>query len=223
VIGVVIPAYDAEATVEQAVIGAKEHLDCVLVVDDGSRDGTGSRAAATGAEVIRHPANRGKGAALRTGFSRMLELGVEAVITMDADMQHEPDDIPRFVETFAQRRPDLIIGSRRMDFSSMTRGRRFGNRFSCRALRLFAGLDLPDSQSGYRLYETGFVKTLDLRRSAYDAEIEVLMVAARDSRRIETIPLTMRTPDGCATSSFRPWVDTLRICRTVVLFSIAGQ
>ncbi|HZI94682.1 MAG TPA: glycosyltransferase family 2 protein [Patescibacteria group bacterium] len=219
-IGVVVPAYNAEATIGEVARGALKHLSRVLVVDDGSHDATAQRAAAAGARVTRHPANRGKGAALRTGFAQMLELGAEAIITMDADLQHEPDDIPRLVETYRQLRAELIIGSRRMDFTSMTRGRRFGNRFSCGALRFFTGLDIPDSQSGYRLYEAGFVKQLELRRDAYDAEMEVLLAAARGKRRVETIDITSRAVDGTPTSYYRPWLDTYRICRTVVMDSI---
>jgi len=219
-IGVVIPAYDAEKTVGQAAAGALRHLGDVLVVDDGSRDATCRQASAAGARVIRHAMNRGKGAALRTGFSEMRRLGADAVITMDADLQHDPDDIPRFVEAFRDRQPDLIIGSRQACFGSMTRGRRFGNRFSSCALRFFSGLDVADSQSGFRLYSAGFLDTLQLRRNAYDAEMEVLLVAARHRRRIETIQIATNHPDGTPTSYFRPWLDTYRICRTVLLFSI---
>ncbi|HET9482014.1 MAG TPA: glycosyltransferase family 2 protein, partial [Candidatus Polarisedimenticolia bacterium] len=105
-------------------------------------------------------------------------------------------------------------------FESMPPGRRFGNRFSSRALRLFAGLDLPDSQSGFRVYGGSFLRGLALKRHAYDAEIEALLVAAHRRSRIVTIPITVPEVDGRATSSFRPWLDTYRICRTVVLFRV---
>ena len=117
-IGVVIPAYDAALTIGNAAAGALRHLPDVLVVDDGSADDTHSAAAASGATVVRHPSNLGKGAALRTGFDWMLLRGAEAVITMDADMQHDPDDLPRFIEAFNARHADLIIGSRQADFSA---------------------------------------------------------------------------------------------------------
>jgi len=220
-IGALIPAYEAQETVGLVAAGALRHTPTVLVVDDGSRDRTAARAVASGAQVIRHPANQGKGAALRSGFMRMRELRAEAVITLDADMQHEPDDIPRFVEAFAQRRADLIIGSREEGFDRMTPGRQLGNRFSCRALRFFTGLELNDSQSGFRLYSAGFLERLDLRRDAYDAEMEALLVAARQGRRVESIRVSTRAADGSATSYYRPWLDTYRICRTVVLFAIS--
>ncbi|HET6373346.1 MAG TPA: glycosyltransferase family 2 protein [Candidatus Polarisedimenticolia bacterium] len=219
-IGVLIPAYNAEATVGEVIAGVLTHLPRVLVVDDGSSDATARRAEAAGAEVIRHDGNRGKGAALGTGFARLREQGVEAVITIDADMQHDPEDIPILVESFQTRRADLIIGSRESSFSAMTPGRRFGNRFSCGALKFFSGLELTDSQSGFRLYSREFLDGLSLKRTRYDAEIEAILRAGRDRRRIETVQIGMKAADGSATSYFRPWLDTYRICRTVVWFSV---
>jgi glycosyltransferase involved in cell wall biosynthesis len=220
VIALLIPAYNAGRTVGDAVRQGASHVRQVVVVDDGSADDTAARAAAAGAEVLAHPRNRGKGAALRTGFDRLLRDGVEAVVTMDADLQHDPRDIPAFIRTWRDTGADLVLGSRAGHFASMTRGRQVGNQFSCRALRFFTGLDLPDSQSGFRLYAASFLRGLTLRRDAYDAEVEVLLRAVRARRRIESIPIHMMEPDGVATSSFRPWVDTYRICRTVVHFSI---
>jgi len=219
-IGVVIPAYEAAGTIGAVVAGARRHLPDLLVVDDGSTDGTQAAAADAGATVVRHPSNRGKGAALRTGFDWMLSRGAGAVITMDADRQHDPDDLPGFIEAFRARRPDLIIGSRQADFFAMTPGRRFGNRFSCNALEFFSGLRIPDSQSGYRLHSASFLRMLRFKSQAYDAEIEVLLEAARHRRRIETLPITVRAIDGTATSHFRPWLDTWRIIRAVLWYSI---
>ena len=219
-IGGLIPALNAEATIASAVAGARRHLPTVLVVDDGSTDRTSQRAVSAGAQVIRHELNRGKGAALRTGFAWLLAREADAVVTLDADMQHDPEDIPRFLEAHARGGSDLIVGSRSMEFEAMTRGRRMGNRFSCGALRFFTGLDLPDSQSGFRLYGGDFLRSLDLRRDSYDAEMEALLQAARGRRRVEFISVRVPAVDGRATSSFRPWLDTYRICRTVVLFCI---
>jgi glycosyltransferase involved in cell wall biosynthesis len=220
VIGLLIPAYNAGRTVGEAVRHAAAHVPCVLVVDDGSADDTSRRAAESGARVVAHGRNRGKGAALRTGFETLLAAGAEAVITMDADLQHDPADIPRFIERWRATGADLVLGSREAHFASMSRGRQVGNRFSCRALRFFSGLDLPDSQSGFRLYGSHFLRGLTLKRDAYDAEVEALLRAVRARRRIETIPIHMVEPDGAATSFYRPWLDTYRICRTVVFFSI---
>ncbi len=219
-VAALIPAYQAEPTVGRVAGRARALVDRVLVVDDGSRDGTGAAAARQGAEVIRHAANRGKGAALRSGFARLLDLGAGAVVTLDADGQHDPEDIPSLVAAHQRRGADLVIGTREGAFGAMTRGRRFGNRFSCSALRFFAGLELPDSQSGFRLYAAAFLRGLPLRRDAYDAEVELLLHAARGRARIACVAVRTPAADGAPTSHFRPWLDTYRICRTVVHFSV---
>jgi len=219
-LGALIPAFQAERTVGPVVSGALDQLPLVLVVDDGSDDRTGVAAESAGARVVRHPANRGKGAALITGFEWMLRHGVDAVVTLDADGQHDTADIGEFLSVWDREEPDLIVGSRRQEFERMSRGRRIGNRFSCNALRFFTGLELEDSQSGFRLYAAGFLKELRLRRRSYDAEMEVLLRAVRERRRIRTIPIRAHAADGNGTSHFRPWLDTYRICRTVVAFSV---
>jgi glycosyltransferase involved in cell wall biosynthesis len=230
----VIPALDASATIGSVVAGALRHLTRVIVVDDGSSDDTAARAAAAGAEVLRHPANRGKGAALDTAFRLLIgehraalargpgvATGLEGVVTLDADGQHEPDDIPRFVDRFRRERPAIIVGSRAAYFESMRGPRRAMNRFSSAALRFFAGADLPDSQSGFRLYDARFLERLDLDRPAlrgarYEAEMEALMRAAGLGLPLASVPIRMRVVDGVATSHYRFWSDTFRIIGVVL-------
>jgi glycosyltransferase involved in cell wall biosynthesis len=220
VIGVVIPALNAASTLGSVVARARRHLPEVLVVDDGSSDETAAVASSAGAAVVRHEVNCGKGAALRTGFARLLQRGASAIVTLDADGQHDPDDIPRFIAAWNDGAAHLVIGSRAAAFEQMTKGRSFGNRFSCGAFAFFTGVQLRDSQSGYRLYDARFLRDLRLRRHAYDAEIEALLVAVRDRRRIETIEIGVPEVDGTTSSHYRPWLDTYRMCRTVVLFSV---
>jgi hypothetical protein len=101
--------------------------------------------------------------------------------------------------------------------------RRFGNRFSSAALRLFGGPDLPDTQCGLRLYSRRFLERVVFRRRAYDAEAELLMLAARHGMKVVSVPIRAPEPDGRDTSHYRPWLDTYRMCRTVVLCSLAGR
>src|SRR5215475_12103527 len=112
----VIPAYNASLTISAVVRKARTQLSRVFVVDDGSTDDTGEQARQAGAQVLTHPRNLGKGAALRTAFSELASAGVDAVVTLDADGQHDPDDIPKLVESFRAGGADLIIGSRWQDF-----------------------------------------------------------------------------------------------------------
>ncbi len=219
-IGVVIPALNAAATVGRVVAIARRCQPDVLVVDDGSCDETAIRSEQAGASVLRLPANVGKGAALQAGFDWMLARGASAIITLDADGQHDPAEIPRFAAAWKQRAAHIVIGSRAAAFERMTKGRSFGNRFSCGAFAFFTGVRLSDSQSGYRLYDASFLEGLRLKRHAYDAEIEALLVAVRDRRRIVTIEINVPDVDGSVSSHYRPWLDTYRMCRTVVLFSV---
>ena len=219
-IGILIPAFGAARTIEAIVKGALAHGHDLLVVDDGSLDGSGEAAAAAGARVIRHGTNRGKGAALATGFASHLARGAAAVITLDADGQHDPGEIPRFVDRFRQDRPDLIIGARLEAFAVMSGGRRFGNRFSTAAVRFFRGPRLPDTQCGFRLYSRAFLEKTRFRRRRYDAEIELLMRAASGGHRVASLPIRTPSPDGRETSHYRPWLDTYKMCWAVVHYSL---
>jgi len=217
-IAAVIPAYNASASVASVVRKATEYVPRVIVVDDGSTDGTADRARSSGAEVLLHPRNRGKGAALRTAFDALAGSPVEAVITLDADGQHDPADIPRFVEKFRATGADLIIGSRFEAFGEMSRGRRFGNRFSSSALAFFTGLRISDSQSGFRLSSLPFLRATPLRGEGYELEMEAILLASARRRRIETIPIHLLVADGRDRSHYRPFRDTTRICVCVVGF-----
>jgi glycosyltransferase involved in cell wall biosynthesis len=142
------------------------------------------------------------------------------VVTLDADGQHDPADIPLLVETLRGTGADLVVGSREAGFAEMSRGRRFGNRFSSRALEFFSGLRLPDTQSGYRVYSMRFVREVELRSDAYDAEMALLLEAGFRRLRVVSVPIRVPRPDGRSFSHFRPWVDTYRICRTVIFLAL---
>jgi len=219
-IAALIPAYRAATTVGGIVSRARRHLEEVVVVDDGSTDGSGEAARAAGARVLRHSTNLGKGAALATGFAKLLEEGATAIITLDADGQHDPDDIPRFVEAGRRTGADLVVGARADAFAAMSGGRRFGNRFSCAAVRFFRGPSLPDTQCGFRLYSRRFLESASFRRRSYDAEVELLMRAGLGGYAVVSIPVRVPAADGRATSHYRPWLDTYRMCRTVVFYSL---
>ena len=216
---VVIPALNAEATIGPVVAAARRHVPRTIVVDDGSVDGTGEAARRAGAEVIRHVSNLGKGAALTTAFEALRaerDDALQAVITLDADGQHDPDDIPAFVELHRRERPAIIVGSRQRHFAEMWGPRRAMNRFSSAALRFFTGAHLPDTQSGFRLYDAGFLEALRLSGRRYEAEMEALMQATARSLPIASVPIHLRVVDGRATSHYRPLSDTFRIIGTVL-------
>lgn len=216
---VVIPALNAQATIGPVVAAARRHVARTIVVDDGSVDATGEAARRAGAEVIRHASNRGKGAALSTAFEALRAerpAVLQAVITLDADGQHDPDDIPAFIEMHRRARPAIIVGSRDRHFAEMWGPRRAMNRFSSAALRFFTGANLPDTQSGFRLYDAGFLEALRLSGRRYEAEMEALMQASARRLPIAWVPIRLRVVDGRATSHYRPLRDTFRIVGTVL-------
>ena len=144
----VIPAYQAATTLAPVVGETSRHLP-VLVVDDGSSDATAEVAAASGAQVVRQQPNQGKGAALRAGFRRALDDGYQAVLTLDADGQHDPACVPAFLQAWQSGHAPLIIGRR--DFSQMPLSRRLANNLGTWVFSWAVGRHVADNQSGYRL------------------------------------------------------------------------
>ena len=215
-IAVLIPALNAERTIAKVVVEARRQCEPVTVIDDGSRDATGEVARAAGAAVLRHEVNRGKGGALKTGFAWALENGFDAVVTLDADGQHLPAEIPKFIAEFSKSGADLIIGGRSHLFQQMLPRRRVANRFSAWCIAKCSGARVTDSQSGFRLYSARLLRGIKLRTDGFDMESEVIVRAGRRGFGIVTIPIDLGFVDGIATSHYKPLKDTLRIAWTVI-------
>lgn len=215
-IAVLIPALNAERTIAKVVVEARRQCEPVTVIDDGSRDATGEVARAAGAAVLRHEVNRGKGGALKTGFAWALENGFDAVVTLDADGQHLPEEIPKFIAEFSTSGADLIIGGRSHLFQQMLPRRRVANRFSAWCIAKCSGARVTDSQSGFRLYSARLLRGIKLRTDGFDMESEVIVRAGRRGFGIVTIPIDLGFVDGIATSHYKPLKDTLRIAWTVI-------
>jgi glycosyltransferase involved in cell wall biosynthesis len=209
---VVIPALDAAPTVGDVVAGARRALPTarVVVVDDGSSDDTARVAAAAGAEVIAFARNRGKGAALRAAFIDAVADDVDAVLTMDADGQHDPAIAPELVA--ALDGSDVVLGVRRRMGSHMPPHRRASNRLSSWAISRCAGTRLPDSQSGYRAIRTDVLRSVAPHGDRYEYETDFLILAARAGYRISgvVVPTIYGAP-----SHFRPVQDAARVVATI--------
>lgn len=219
---IVIPALDAEPWLDAVVRGATAHGHPVVVVDDGSTDATSRVAGDAGAIVLRHDVNLGKGAALKTGFRRALELGAKAVVTLDADGQHLADQIPLFVQRWRSMPVDLLIGSRRHLFAGMLPRRRNANTFSAWAISRAAGVAIADSQSGFRLYSERLLREVELEGKGFDAESEVIVRAARRGFVVDSIPIELGFVNGVSTSHYRAVADTLKIAWRVTT-TLLGQ
>lgn len=217
-----IPALNAAPSIAAVVTASKREIEPVIVIDDGSTDATGAAARDAGAVVLRHEVNRGKGAALKTGFQYALERNYDGVVTLDADGQHLPAEISKFIRARAERGADLIIGGRAHLFAQMLPRRRMANRFSARSISFASGVSISDSQSGFRFYSARLLRELELRTDGFDLESEVIVRAGRSGLAIETIPIDLGFVDGVATSHYRPLADTLRIAWTVTRTRFLG-
>ncbi len=214
-VAAVIPAFNAARTLEPVVRGAREQLDTVVVVDDGSADGTADVAARAGATVLRHEVNRGKGAALKTAFKWACGQDLDGIVTLDADGQHLPREIPKLLACHGETRADLIIGGRAHLFGQMLPRRRMANRFSAWTIAIASGTKVTDSQSGYRFYSTRMLREFDLKSDGFAMESEVIVRAGRAGFHVITTPIDLGFVEGSSTSHYKPLKDTLTIAAVV--------
>jgi len=210
-----VPALNAEKSIGDVVRDCKQQLDTVVVIDDGSADRTGDVARTNGAIVLRHEVNQGKGASLKTGFAYAIENDYEGVITLDADGQHLPSEIPKILAAAEESGGDLVIGGRSHLFDHMLPRRRMANRFSAWCIAKCAGTRVTDSQSGFRFYSTKLLRAIKLHTDGFDMESEVIVRAGRGGFKILTTPISLGFIDGVSTSHYKPLKDTLRIAWTV--------
>jgi glycosyltransferase involved in cell wall biosynthesis len=207
----VIPAYRAERTIGDVVAGVRAAgIREVLVVDDGSRDATAALAERAGARVLRHARNRGKGAALWTGFAAARQAGAQAVLTLDADGQHDPAEIPRLLIASRAQPNALVIGARTISRESMPGRSRLGNHVSTFFLARFTGEPLSDSQSGFRVYPSALLERVVPRARRFDAETELLLAAVTNGHPVLEVAVRTIYQDGNRTH-FRNVSDTMRI------------
>lgn len=215
---VIIPAYNAEATIETVARETLLEGYPLLVVNDGSKDGTARKVAGLPVNIISHPRNLGKGMALRTGFDWALSHGFSGVVTLDSDGQHEPAAIPSLVARAQQDGVDILLASRYMQFQEMAGLRRHWNRFGAWCMKKRTGFAIDDSQSGFRYYSARLLRGVSLTKTGYDLEMEILMKGWQGGFRIGSLPVAARIADGRATSHFRPVRDTWNICMTFLKY-----
>ena len=220
-LAIAIPAYQAGPYVagvaERAQTMARS-IDCVehvLVIDDGSSDDTASAARACDCEVVSHPRNLGKGVALRTAFDTLFARGFDAVITLDADGQHLPEELPKLMVAF-EPGVDLVLGTRSHLFEGMSFLRRWSNRLSSRAISFAAGRALVDVQTGFRIYSRSLLERVPMIGDRFEAESAVVVRAARAGLTINSVPIELGFADGRHTSHYRPLADSLQIARAVI-------
>lgn len=207
-IAAVIPAYQEEKHIADVVRRTKQQLDHVLVVDDGSSDRTSENAREAGAEVITHPKNLGKGETIKTGLRHWLNKEMLWVFVLDADGQHRPEEIFRFIHAATHDGASLLLGNRMRDVSSMPLVRRLVNRYMSTKISRVCGQDIPDTQCGYRMIHRHLIPELLGGAARFDYETEMLFIASRKGFRIESVPISTVYSDEV--SSIHPVRDTIR-------------
>jgi len=205
---VIVPAYREEGRIGQVVREIHSYCSHVIVVDDGSTDGTAKEAEAAGAIVLKHPVNMGKGTAMNTGFKYAQDNGYEFLITMDGDGQHDPAEIPKFVEAYLNTGTPVLIGNRMDDPHAMPLVRRLTNRFMSRLLSRKMGQRVPDTQSGYRLYKCEVLSSISVESARFAAESEILLSLAERGVAIGAVGIKVIYRDE--KSKIHPITDTIR-------------
>ena len=213
---VIIPAYNASNTIRSVITGALNHVHKVFVVDDGSSDSTATVASEAGAEVIVIDRNRGKGNALKVLFQKAMEDGYDAVISMDADGQHDPEEIPQFISTHALYPDDIIVGSRMHDKGKIPRARYNSMHVARFYISLAANQFIEDTQCGFRLYPLSLIKKLRSITERYVTETEILMKAGDSGSTIRFVPVKAIYADN--KSHFRPIMDVTAITAYVISY-----
>lgn len=215
---IIIPGYNEAMTIRDVATRARQHCPNVVVVDDGSTDGTAEALAGLDVTVLLNDGNCGKGGSLARGFDHALAHGAMGVITLDADGQHAPEEIPSFLEQAGAYPAAFLIGARRRDQRKASFSRYLANRIADFWIGWAAGLPIEDSQSGFRLYPASLLRTLGLKTDktrSFVFESEVLIEAARNGIACRNVTITVKPRSGPRPSHFRPAVDILRITRMV--------
>lgn len=217
-LAVVIPAFNEAATLRDIAVRALREVDRVIVVDDGSVDGTAAAVADLPLTLLSNSRNLGKAASLRRGMLCALQNGASAVVTLDADGQHEPEDIPRLVAVHLHDPHAIIVGARLHDKRRIPHARYYANRFASFLVAWAAGYPIADSQSGFRLYPASVLAALDIHNDTSQGfvfESAVLINAARAGYTSTPVKISAVYRVGARPSHFRPVVDIYLIGRMI--------
>jgi glycosyltransferase involved in cell wall biosynthesis len=223
-VAVGIPAFNEETMIAQIVSEAQKYADAVLVCDDGSSDMTGAIAKRLGAYVVRHRRNLGYGASIKSLFKSALELNADVLVTLDADGQHNPEEIPNVVKPIAQGLADLVIGSRFIDTcgsKEMPFYRRLGAQLITRLVNGSSKNGISDAQSGFRAYNRQALKRLSPFEDGMGASVEILLKASKQDLKICEVPSTCKYHNcDVATSTEHPLTHGISVIMSIVRFIV---
>jgi glycosyltransferase involved in cell wall biosynthesis len=215
-IAVLIPAFNAEYSMAELVKRLRNAIGNVqiIVVDDGSTDRTNEVATSIGTVVLRHEKNRGKGAALQTGFDFLNKQNeIEFIVTIDADLQHQPEDIPKFLLVQQKTNADIVIGWRERIGTRMPVHRKLSNTITSVLVGMRTGVKIKDSQCGFRLIRRSVIERIQLESTGYEAETEFLIKAANRGFKIAFVPV--QTIYGTEKSYITHWATTVNFVKVI--------
>jgi glycosyltransferase involved in cell wall biosynthesis len=211
-----IPCYNEEKTIARVVIGSQKIVDRVLVCDDGSSDLSGIIAERLGAVLIKHEKNMGYGATLRSLFAKAREYSPDIVVTLDADGQHKPADIPKVIKPIIDGEADIVIGSRFVtDSNAIPKYREMGIKALTKATNIASGLNVKDAQSGFRAYNKKALEALRLTEEGMGLSGEILINAATAGLKVVEVPIEIYY-EGLDTSTKNPATHGLEVLLSIV-------
>lgn len=213
-VGIIIPSYNVEENLGDILATTQSYIlpKYIWVINDGSIDETRAIAKRIGVNLVEHPLNLGKGAALQSGFQAVLKSDCEYLITMDGDGQHDPHCIPEFIRTQQRNACDIVLGKREFNPSVMPVDRILSNRLSSLLVSWACGARIPDSQCGFRLFKTDLFKNMSLKTTHYDTETEILLnVLKKHHTRIAFC--SVPTLYNAKLSHINRIIDSIRFCK----------
>jgi glycosyltransferase involved in cell wall biosynthesis len=220
-----IPAFNEERTIAKLVLEAQEHVDVVLVCDDGSTDCTAEIAERMGADVIRHEKNLGYGAAIKTLFTMARELNADVLVTFDGDGQHDPREIPRLIEPVLENKADIVLGSRFLGDkeNGAPRYRSWGIKLISKLTGAAANHKFNDAQCGFRVYGHKALAGLSLVENGMGASVEVLMKAKKNGLTVVEVPAEVKYNELERTSTQHPVGHGASVVMSIIQLIVAEK
>ena len=211
-----IPAFNVEHQIADVIKKSQKYVDKVLVCDDGSTDNTSVNAKSSGAIVIKHDKNLGKGAALKTLFQKAKDLHADIIITIDGDGQFLPEEIPILIEPIKIKKFDVVIGNRFLDSEEMPSYRKAGNKILDKFTKLAANLPFEDTQSGYRSYSKNALEKISFSTNGFGVDSEILIDAVNKDLKITEKNVTVLYNTGNKTSTKNPVSHSMGVVASII-------